>query len=57
MKDQSDAKIKSTPVPSKDELSDSDLSKVTGGGRDSSVPSVSEGVVTKRIDKASDKLF
>jgi bacteriocin-like protein len=57
MKEQSDDKIKSTPVPSKDELSDSELNKVTGGGRDSSEPSISEIVITKRLDKASAKLF
>jgi hypothetical protein len=38
------------PKISKDELSDSDLNKATGGSRESSAPSVSEITVTKRFD-------
>jgi bacteriocin-like protein len=45
MKKQSDDKIKSTPVLSKDDLSDNELNKVTGG------------TITRRIDQASPKLF
>jgi bacteriocin-like protein len=39
------------PKTSKEELSDSDLNKVTGGGRESSGPSISEISAWKRLDK------
>ena len=45
----------------KDEIADAGLEKVSGGDKttttSSSVPSISEIVVTKRIDKVSTVLF
>jgi type VI protein secretion system component Hcp len=39
------------------ELKENELEKVTAGSGSSSAPSVSEITVTKRMDKASPKLF
>jgi type VI protein secretion system component Hcp len=39
------------------ELSENELEKAAGGSRSASEPSISEITITKRMDKASTKLF
>ena len=53
MSTQPENKNNAGPKISKDELSDKDAEKVTGGSRSTSTPSISEIVVTKRTDSSS----